>query len=93
MAEESRAAPFRFRKIRAKPMPALACYPEMHYNEKMGFTTKKNGVYRKMTATVIQKLKLDAGSGNEIYVKRDDLLPFSIGGNKVRISEAFYADM
>ena len=56
MAEESRAAPFRFRKIRAKPMPALACYPEMHYNEKMGFTTKKNGVYRKMTATVIQKL-------------------------------------
>ena len=55
MAEESRAAPFRFRKIRAKPMPALACYPEMHYNEKMGFTTKKNGVYRKMTATVIQK--------------------------------------
>lgn len=46
-----------------------------------------------MTATVIQKLKLDAGSGNEIYVKRDDLLPFSIGGNKVRISEAFYADM
>ena len=46
-----------------------------------------------MTATVIQKLKLDAGIGNEIYVKRDDLLPFSIGGNKVRISEAFYADM
>lgn len=44
MAEESRAAPFHFWKIRAKLMPALAWHPEMHYNEKMGFTTKKNGV-------------------------------------------------
>ena len=40
MAEESRAAPFHFWKIRAKPMSALACSPEMHYNEKMCFTTK-----------------------------------------------------
>ena len=30
---------------------------------------------------------------NEIYIKRDDLLPFSFGGNKVRIALEFIADM
>ncbi len=30
---------------------------------------------------------------NNIYVKRDDLLPFSFGGNKVRISLEFINDM
>lgn len=43
--------------------------------------------------TPIQKLIWDGDDGNEVYMKRDDLLPFSIGGNKVRISEAFYEDM
>ena len=28
--------------------------------------------------------------GNQIYVKRDDLLPFSFGGNKVRKAQKFY---
>lgn len=46
-----------------------------------------------MTATIVQKLVSEIGNGNELYIKRDDLLPFSIGGNKVRISEAFYQDM
>lgn len=32
-------------------------------------------------------------SSNSIYVKRDDLLPFSFGGNKVRIALEFIADM
>ncbi len=31
--------------------------------------------------------------GNEIYIKREDLLPFSFGGNKLRIAKAFFADM
>ncbi len=48
---------------------------------------------QKMAATIIQRLISDIGNGNELYIKRDDLLPFSIGGNKVRISEAFYRDM
>ena len=30
---------------------------------------------------------------NSIYVKRDDLLPFSFGGNKVRIASEFINDM
>ena len=30
---------------------------------------------------------------NEVYVKRDDLLPFSFGGNKVRIALEFISDM
>ncbi len=30
---------------------------------------------------------------NEIFIKRDDLLPFSFGGNKVRIAQEFYEDM
>ena len=43
--------------------------------------------------TIIQRLAMDDTAGNEFYIKRDDLLPFSIGGNKVRIAEAFYEDM
>lgn len=43
--------------------------------------------------TLVQRLAADQSSGNEIYIKRDDLLPFSMGGNKVRIAEAFYQDM
>lgn len=31
--------------------------------------------------------------GNEIYIKREDLLPFSFGGNKLRIADALFADM
>lgn len=30
---------------------------------------------------------------NEIYIKRDDLIPFSFGGNKVRIALEFISDM
>jgi D-cysteine desulfhydrase len=30
---------------------------------------------------------------NNIYIKRDDLLPFVFGGNKVRIAQEFIADM
>lgn len=44
-------------------------------------------------ATEIQRLRLEKDNGNELYIKRDDLLPFSMGGNKVRIAEAFFGDM
>lgn len=30
---------------------------------------------------------------NMLYIKREDLLPFSFGGNKVRIAEEFFTDM
>lgn len=43
-----------------------------------------------MYNTPIIKLKNDT---NDLYVKRDDLLPFSFGGNKVRIALAFLEDM
>lgn len=33
------------------------------------------------------------GEGNHFYIKRDDLLPFCLGGNKVRIARAFLEDM
>lgn len=43
--------------------------------------------------TPIQKIYgLDFGD-NEIYMKRDDLLGFSFGGNKVRFAEYFMKDM
>lgn len=32
-------------------------------------------------------------SKNTIYIKRDDLIPFSFGGNKVRIAEQYFKDM
>lgn len=31
--------------------------------------------------------------GNDIFIKRDDLLPFSFGGNKARIAKQFVDDM
>ena len=31
--------------------------------------------------------------GNSVYMKREDLLPFSFGGNKVRIAQEFFSDM
>lgn len=43
-----------------------------------------------MYETPITKIEND---NNELYVKRDDLLPFSFGGNKVRIAHAFLEDM
>lgn len=42
--------------------------------------------------TPIVKMNQNIGSAN-IYVKREDLLPFSFGGNKVRIAQEYYADM
>ena len=46
-----------------------------------------------VTATPIQKLRPVISADNTIYMKRDDLLPFSFGGNKVRIADAFLRDM
>lgn len=43
-----------------------------------------------MNTTPIEKLEY---INNRIYIKRDDLLPFSFGGNKVRIAEEFFRDM
>lgn len=43
--------------------------------------------------TVIQHLQTEENDGNQFYMKRDDLLPFSMGGNKVRIAETFFQDM
>lgn len=41
--------------------------------------------------TPIQRLGTFCGD-NEIYMKRDDLLPFSFGGNKARIARRFFDD-
>ena len=43
--------------------------------------------------TPIQKLEFENTKGVKLYCKRDDLLPFSLGGNKVRIGEQFFKDM
>ena len=43
-------------------------------------------------ATPIHKLSLDL-RGNSFYVKRDDLLPFSFGGNKARKVSYFFAEI
>lgn len=48
-----------------------------------------------LPATPIHKISFPAAeqAGNRVFLKRDDLLPFSFGGNKVRIARAFVADM
>ncbi|WP_395015900.1 1-aminocyclopropane-1-carboxylate deaminase/D-cysteine desulfhydrase [Robinsoniella peoriensis] len=45
-----------------------------------------------MEITPIMKCMIGI-EGLDIYIKRDDLLPFSFGGNKARIAHEFYADM
>lgn len=42
--------------------------------------------------TPIQKLH-SFSNKNEIYIKRDDLLPFCFGGNKARIAKEFICDL
>lgn len=42
--------------------------------------------------TPITKLKLRSGN-NEIYIKRDDMIPFSFGGNKARKAAEFYREI
>jgi D-cysteine desulfhydrase len=42
--------------------------------------------------TPIHPLKFNDGL-NTFYIKRDDLLPFSFGGNKVRIAQKYFKDM
>lgn len=41
----------------------------------------------------IYKIHESEKNDNRIYVKREDLLPFSLGGNKVRIAREFFNDM
>ena len=43
-----------------------------------------------ITPIVNSKIKSDK---YHLYIKRDDLLPFSFGGNKVRIAEEYFEDM
>ncbi len=43
--------------------------------------------------TPLYEINFSRGNGLRLFVKRDDLLPFSLGGNKVRIGWAFYRDM
>ena len=43
--------------------------------------------------TPILRMAGEPEDSNELYIKREDLLPFSMGGNKVRIGEAFFDDM
>ena len=42
---------------------------------------------------LIHPLVDTANTGNNLYVMRDDLLPFALGGNKARIALAFVEDM
>lgn len=46
-----------------------------------------------MIQTPIQKLEFPNDRGVRLYCKREDLLLFSLGGNKVRIGRAFFQDM
>ncbi|MFL2105205.1 1-aminocyclopropane-1-carboxylate deaminase/D-cysteine desulfhydrase [Desemzia sp. FAM 23991] len=45
-----------------------------------------------MLETPIHKLNFSFGE-NTFYMKRDDLLPFSYGGNKVRIAEKYFKEI
>ncbi|MFP3323538.1 pyridoxal-phosphate dependent enzyme [Planococcus sp. SIMBA_160] len=46
----------------------------------------------KLEASIIHKLNLKL-DGNVFYIKRDDLIPFSFGGNKARKAFLFFKDL
>lgn len=46
-----------------------------------------------MPYTLIQSASFRLPGRNRLFIKREDTLPFSFGGNKVRIANAFYNDM
>lgn len=50
---------------------------------------KENALFNDFVTPVVQ-IECE---NNELYVKRDDLLPFSFGGNKIRIALEFINDM
>lgn len=43
--------------------------------------------------TPVQEIHWPGESQNRFFIKRDDLIPYSFGGNKVRIAESFISDM
>lgn len=45
-----------------------------------------------METTIIQKLNFGIND-NDFYIKRDDLFPVALGGNKARIALEFFSDM
>lgn len=47
---------------------------------------------REIPETPVVKLNLTVGD-NEIYMKRDDMIPFSFGGNKARKAAEFYREI
>ena len=47
---------------------------------------------KKFTSTPVYRCN-EEYEGNEVYIKRDDLLPFSFGGNKVRKAQKFYHEI
>jgi len=49
-------------------------------------------MYEGKYATPIHRMNYSDGA-NIFFIKRDDLLPFSFGGNKVRIAEEYFRDM
>lgn len=49
-------------------------------------------MYNNKIRTPITQLHHNQNS-NQFFIKRDDLLPFSFGGNKVRIAEEYFKDM
>lgn len=50
-------------------------------------------MYCPVTETPVHEIYWPHSGGNRIFLKRDDLQPFSFGGNKVRIGWAFLQDM
>lgn len=50
----------------------------------------KSDFYRKQDTPIRE---VGAVSGNTLYVKREDLLPFSFGGNKARKAELFFEEI
>lgn len=49
--------------------------------------------FDQITDTPIQKISWPEAGDNHIFIRRDDLIPYSFGGNKVRIASAFLKDM
>lgn len=65
----------------------------MSRGEKMGGMEKNSQYCKALPIFPTPMYAISSRAGNQIYVKREDLLPFSFGGNKVRFVQAYLEDM
>ena len=77
---------FQVKDIRKNDVMSHGRYVDRYFYE-----FSKDEYYKSVYVTPIHKVKSIAN--NDLYIKREDLLPYSFGGNKARKAELFFEEI